>query len=151
MITSIKPFRASHVRLKSSVSLSRVSITIFALMSQNMLNASSLRLRWSPKFGGGFELEAARKIPEHFLKALATKHVCLWYGRTQRRPQARPQFATHIACTAELHTQTSLFVENSIDTLIDVLNTQVFEEDQIEDARQHAHTCNFGHHSRATF
>ena len=37
------------------------------------------------------------------------KHVCPWYGRAQRRPQA-----THIACTAELRTQTKLFVVDSV-------------------------------------
>ena len=46
------------------------------------------------------------------------KHVCLWYGRSQRRPQA-PQFATRTACTSEFRTQTSLFVEASVDALID--------------------------------
>ena len=86
-----------------------------------------------------------------FLKASATKHVYPWYGRTQRRPQTRPQFATHTACTAKFHMQTSLIVDDSIDTLIDVLNTQAFAEDQIKDTREHAHTCNFGRHNRAHF
>ena len=84
-----------------------------------------------------------------FLKALATNHVCSEYGRSQRRPQARPQFATHTACTAEFRTETTLFVDDSIDTLIDTLSTQAFAEDQIKDTHEHAHTSNLGRHGRA--
>ena len=51
--------------------------------------------------------------------------------------QARPQFATHIGCTAEFRTQATLFVEDSVDALIDTLSTQAFAEDQIQDSREH--------------
>ena len=42
-------------------------------------------------------------------------------------------------------------VQDSVDTLIDVLNTRAFAEDQIEDTREHAHTRNLGCHSRTHF
>ena len=125
-----------------------------------MFCVSSLRLRWSRKVGAVSSSSQCRwhdsmrtnwrragrfrKITE----SLATKHVCLWNGRTQHRPQARPQLATHIACTAEFRTQRTSFVEDSVDTLIDVLSTQAHAENQIKDTREHAHTSR---HSRANF
>ena len=42
-------------------------------------------------------------------------------------------------------------VQDSIDSLIDVLNTQALAEDQIEDTCEHAHTNNFRRHGRAHF
>ena len=47
--------------------------------------------------------------------------------------------------------KTQSVVQDSIDTLIDVLNTQAFAEDQIKDALERAHTGNLGRHSRAQF
>ena len=40
-------------------------------------------------------------------------------------------------------------VQDSVDSLIDGVNTQAFAEDQIEDTGQHAHTSNFCCHGRA--
>ena len=71
-------------------------------------------------------------------------------ARTGGRPDG-PQFATYIACTSEFRTQTELFVEDSVDAdaVIDSLSTRAFAEDQTKDSREHAHTSNFGRHSRA--
>ena len=40
--------------------------------------------------------------------------------------------------------QNQSVIQDSLTSLIDVLNTQVFAEDQIEDTREHAHTSNLG-------
>ena len=71
--------------------------------------------------------------------------------RTGRRPQTRPNIMTKTLCIAQMHMETRSVVEDSIDTLIDVLNTQAFAEDQIEDTREHAHTSNLGCHCRTHF
>ena len=39
---------------------------------------------------------------------------------------------------------TALSVDDSVDALIDTLNTQALVEDQVKDSREHAHTDNFG-------
>ena len=42
-------------------------------------------------------------------------------------------------------------VQDSIDSLIDVLNTQALAEDQIEDTCEHEHTSHFRRHCRTHF
>ena len=50
-----------------------------------------------------------------------------------------------------MHMNIQSVVKDSIDTFIDVLNTQAFTEDKIEDNREHAYISNLGCHSRAHF
>ena len=50
-----------------------------------------------------------------------------------------------------MSTQNQSVVQDSIDSFIDVLNTQAFAKDPIEDTREHAHTSNFSCHGRAHF
>ena len=42
-------------------------------------------------------------------------------------------------------------VEDSIDSVIDVLNTQAFAEDEVDDTREHTYTSNFSCHGRSRF
>ena len=84
-----------------------------AMVSKVGTVSPSSQCRWHDSMR--HDLEADQTIPESYRKYWPQKHVGLRHGRTQRRPQARPQFATHIACTAEFRTQTTLFVEESFD------------------------------------
>ena len=108
------------------------------------------RWRAEPPKSGRPSITSSNLLPSTALGAKSrSRKRTLVVTRKQRRPQTRPQFVTHIACTAEFHTQTSSFVEDSIDTLIDVFDTQPFAEGKIMDTREHAHTSNFGRHCRA--
>ena len=42
-------------------------------------------------------------------------------------------------------------IEDSIDSVIDVLNTQAFAKDQIDSTREYAHTSSFSCHGRSHF
>ena len=70
-----------------------------------------------------------------FTESSATKHVCPWNGRTQRRPQ----FATRITCTVEVpHAKYHYLLR--ILLIHRLTNTQAFAEDQIKVTREHART-----------
>ena len=58
---------------------------------------------------------------------------------------------TKTLCIVKIHIKTQSVAQDSIDTLIDVLNTQVFAEDQIEDTRGHVHISILDCHSRIYF
>ena len=68
---------------------------------------------------------------------------------TQRRPQRRLHIVTNMFSDSQKHEQSA--VQDSIDSLIDVLYTQILTEDQIEDTGEHAHSDNLGCHSHTHF
>ena len=59
-----------------------------------------------------------------------------------------PLCDVHILQDTKSTILTALFVEDSVDALIDTLNTQALFEDQVKDPREYAHTNNFGCNSR---
>ena len=52
---------------------------------------------------------------------------------------------------AQFHMETPSVVEYSVDAQIDVFDTQAFAENQVDEACEHAHTCNLGRRTRTHF
>ena len=102
-----------------------------------MFQVSSLGVRWSPNVGavspsvnavgttpGGTNWRQAgrfRKISE------SISHKTRGHARDANQ-QERPQFATYIACTSEFRAPATLFVEDSVDALVDALCTRILQK-----------------------
>ena len=150
---------------EGSGTLSRVPITVPGSTGQNMLCISSTTaamgsLSLEPSFQvvhailhyhRKHELGAARINPGRFLKNLSHQ-TRLPTVRMLSTPTCRLALflrRSHLATNST--TLTSLLVENTVDTLIDFLNTQTFVEHQIKDSREHAHSCHLSCLSCANF
>ena len=149
-------FFARHVMpLVGSGTLSRVPITVPGSIRQNMLCVSSLRAAvGSSRLEHSFlvvrailqchrkhELGAAQKNPGKVLKPQshdASERTSYALDiDLQSRPLSVPFMLTMQDQDTNSQIATPMFVENSVDTLIDILHTQAFVENQIEDSREH--------------
>ena len=125
VINSIESFRSLHVlAVISTGSLVRSSIIISESMTQNMLQNFELLHLCVPLTGNALEASGVHIISESQSQTRLSINE-----RTQRRPQTRPKIRTKTLWKANMHMNTQSVVQGSIDTLIDVLNTQAFAED----------------------
>ena len=109
-----------------------------------------------PEHASKFELSRLRLGKHRTVSAMGTKFLRASHKRVfHRRPPTASPTDTHLHCDFRRSRQSKRHDQSTgkdpVYSLVDVLYTQTFAKDQIEDTREHAHLNNFRRHSRTHF